>query len=312
MVSFNVGGFREFSEEQLDAVIAAGGSLAKGYTREKLKEELEARIGAALLHETIRKSVRSRASAKEFAAVARTAGRLLNLIGVAIDGQPLVATKFRGRLQRQGHDWARRYFHAIERERWFSLHARAQERRLVKQGNHDKAAELREARERRRKSRDGKRERWRQLHGIWPIEPSPETIQTDEGSRTRVFGEDLALIEAVRGLQRLRTWADQAAQDFLHPAKSLGFGVMDDGSPWRSGQTVLVGHLAEVFSEFFGKRFGISKTAEPTKSGRPAGSVGGPGIRFIQACLEPLGLTMNPDAIEKAWDAYRADHDMGK
>ena len=111
-------GFSGYLTSQVDAIIEAGGGLARGRSRNDLKQALETTINNAQIQDPMRKWMRmAPAPANDFAKIARASERLLKLLGVAIDGKPHVAPKLRYRLQRHGFEWARRYFNAVEREK---------------------------------------------------------------------------------------------------------------------------------------------------------------------------------------------------
>jgi len=307
--------FGTYSAAQLDAIVTAGGGLRRGKTRQELKAALDQAFLAAQLHAAYqRNKTTSPARSDEFEKVARASERLLKLLNVETDGKPQVGLKLRGSplrgLQGQGSAWAQRWFEAAKREKRIELFWRDRERELIAQGKPSEAAALREKRERRRRSRKGQWERWRRLHGGWPGDNEhPTVFETSDGSRALLFGEDLALVAAVEGVQRIRTWAALEAERLTKGSQfeaERKRSVRD--TPLRRSQTILVGRLARLYPKFFGRKFGVSKLAEPTKtSGKPIGSVGGPGVRFMQACLGPIGVRMSADAIEKAWDATRSD-----
>jgi len=73
---------------------------------------------------------------------------------------------------------------------------------------------------------------------------------------------------------------------------------------WLSGY-----RLPAIFSANFCRPFGRSTSSskasfeeEPIRS---SPSVGGPGIRFVKACLSSLKIDMKPAAIEQNWKRYR-------
>ena len=192
-------------------------------------------------------------------------------------------------LQGQGFAWAQRWFEAAKWEKRIALCWRGRERELIAQGKPSEAAALREKRERRRKSRNGRWEDWRRLHGGWPGDNEyPTVFDTSDGYRALLFGEDLALVAAVEGVQRIRTWAALEAERLNKGSQfdaERKRSVRD--TPLRQAQTILVGRLASLYPKFFGRKFGISKLAEPTKiGGKPVGSVGGPGVRFCRLALD--------------------------
>jgi hypothetical protein len=313
-------GFGYYSPEQLSAIIDAGGDLLQEKSPRDLKSALEQAVLAAQIHAGIRRwETAPPARAGDFEKVARAAQRLLRLLDVPDDGKPHVIPKLRGGagsgLAGVGFAWARRLFKAAERENRVASFRRSRERRLKEEGRHEEAEAALAARQARLKNREVKRERWRRLHGGWPAENDfPRVIETPEGQKYKIFGEDLALVAAVEGVQRIRTWAALEANRLsnIFPTEA-GRKMKSRDVPMRKAQTFLVGRFAALYPEFFKSkrgRFGISKLAQETKSGKPAGAVGGPGIRFVQACLAPLGIGMSGDAIEKAWDTIRAD--MGK
>jgi hypothetical protein len=307
--------YRGYSTEQLNSIIKAGGGLRQGKSQQELKSALGEAILAAQIHAGIRRwETAPPARAGEFEKVRRASERLLKLLGVATDGKPHVAPKLRGGalsgLQGQGFGWAQHWFKAVEREKRVAVLRRSRERKLTTQGRDSEADALRAAREGRREARAEKRERWRRQHGGWPADHEfPRVFETSEGNRSLVFGEDLALIAAVEGVQRLRTWAALEAKRLSKslPSESGGKSGSRD-VPMRHSHTYFVGRLALLYPRFFKReQFGVSKSALSSKNGKPAGSVGGPGIRFVQACFGPLGITMTAEAIEKAWDTCRAD-----
>jgi len=298
--------YRSITAVQLDEIIAAGGGL-QGKTSEELKDALETEVLAGQIHAAKRRWRKPvTIKADDFGKVERAAKRLLQLLDVADDGKPHAVPKIRVGLEHRGFDWARRWFNAAEREKRAATIARARERRLIAEGKTSEAAAARENREHRRGIRARQWERWHQLHGNWPSETSPKWVQTPEGERYLIYGEGLALVAAVEGLQRLRTWAELEAQRLSKsPAQVVQFEPSD--GPLRETRTVVVCRLADLYPRFFGRKFGVSKLAGRTKGGKPAGSVGGPGVRFVQAFLRGvLDITMSPEAIEKAWDTSRA------
>jgi hypothetical protein len=307
-----------YSDEQLQIIILAGGGLLQGKGLKELKSALENAILRTQMHAGIRRwETAPPARAGEFEKVARAAVRLLQLLDVADDGKPHVKPKLRGGamsgLQGQGFAWARRWLKTAEREKRVALHRRSRERRMADGERHAEAEVARAARKTRCREREAKRERWRRLHGGWPDDGEfPRIVETSEGDKIVLYGEDLALRAAVEGVQRIRTWAAFEAKRLSKEPPQTRNGKSRD-APMRRVQTFLVGQLALLYPSLFENkrgRFGVSKLAELTKSGKPASSVGGPGIRFVQACLQPLGITMSAAAIEKAWDACRADSPM--
>lgn len=101
-------GFSGYLTSQVDAIIEAGGGLARGRSRNDLKQALETTINNAQIQDPMRKWMRmAPAPANDFAKIARASERLLKLLGVAIDGKPHVAPKLRYRLRdvgSSGHD----------------------------------------------------------------------------------------------------------------------------------------------------------------------------------------------------------------
>jgi hypothetical protein len=175
-------------------------------------------------------------------------------------------------------------------------------------------AALREKRERRLKPERAS-EDWRRLHGGWPGDNEhPTVFDTSDGYRALLFGEDLALVAAVEGVQRIRTWAALEAERLTKGSQfeaERKRSVRD--APLRRAQTILVGRLARLYPKFFGRKFCVSKLALPTKiGGKPVGNVGGPGVRFMQACLGPIGVRMSADAIESAGCDAIDQRSMGK
>jgi hypothetical protein len=130
--------------------------------------------------------------------------------------------------------------------------------------------------------------------------------------RYPTVGEHSALAAAVEGVQRIRTWAALEAGRLSRDSPSKALREETRAAPRRTTTTFFIGRLADLYPRFFGKPFKVSKLALPTRDGRPAGEVGGPGIHFIKACLAQLGISMNAEAIEKAWDAYRGDKRNGR
>lgn len=299
--------FRGYSIEQLDAIIIAGGGLLKGKTRNELKDALDEAVIGGQIHDGMRRW-RKPATVRgdDITKIAQVAARLLKLLNVENSGKPHVEPIIRIGLERQGKRWAHHWFQRHERERRVAVVARAAERKLIAAGRRNEAAKIRETRQQREDARRKVWDRWHQLHGGWPTGPSPDAVQTPEGTGYLVYGEDMALRAAVEGVQRLRTWAVRESRRLANRAPQT-VQLEPGETPLRETRTIMVGRLARHYEPFFGRPFGVSKLALPTKSGKGGGSVGGPGVRFVQACLGPLGIHMKADAIEKAWDACRAD-----
>ena len=164
-----------------------------------------------------------------------------------------------------------------------------------------------------RRAREQQRERWRRLHGGWPgDDESPAVFETSDGNRGPDLREDLALVAAVEGVQRIRTWAALEAKRLTNGSQfeaDRNRKVRD--TPLRRAQTILVGRFASLYPRLFGRKFGVSKLA-PTKSGKSAGSVGGPGREIRASVSRPTRGRMSAYAIEKTWDTNRSDlRDMG-
>lgn len=151
------------------------------------------------------------------------------------------------------------------------------------------------ARRYRAKPPSDERERSWRRHGSWPSPVAP--VLGDED----IFGEseDLALIDAVRGAQRLRTWAMLEANRLAKepPPQSQGI-VEENGRPWRRLNNALIGRFADVYEEFFGCSVGW---------GRPEGDLEGPGVEFLCACMDALGMEMTPGAAVRALSRLRGD-----
>jgi hypothetical protein len=100
----------------------------------------------------------------------------------------------------------------------------------------------------------------------------------------------------------LYQWAqdEYEAQCRAVEAKKMGELFPDDDATARvSAEQWLIGFaLPKIYERHF-KKFGISKP-DP-KTGKPFG----PGIRFIQACLQEIGVDKSADAIEKHWRRSR-------
>jgi hypothetical protein len=260
----------------LDAIIEAGGGLADGQSRFELRTWLENQVSTARILGNIRKWRHARpAHSDEFEKISRAASRLLVLLGVKPDGEALVAPGLYDGLVQQGRAWANEWSLADKK-----VQETDQGKRLLKH---------------------------HRLHGNWPTETSFLTYMTSDGEAT-YYGEDLALVRAIEGLQRIRTWAEIAARapGATKVAKKQAIRKFPEN---RKPATILIWLLALRYPLFFGQSFGISKPPLPTADGRAAGEVSGRCISYIQACLRPLrlGKDMSGEAIEKAWDTCRKD-----
>jgi hypothetical protein len=125
-----------------------------------------------------------------------------------------------------------------------------------------------------------------------------------------MYGEDLALREAIEGVQRIRTWAEAASKLPEGTERALSFRPKKSRhrkTPLREPATILVGYLGDIYPKYFGRKFSIYKLVEQTRDGRPAGHVDGRGLAFVQACLAPLGVSITGGAVDKAWAHYRDD-----
>jgi len=152
-----------------------------------------------------------------------------------------------------------------------------------------------------------------QLHGSWPNSTSPEILTTNDSSTYRMYGEDLALREAIEGIQRIRTWAEAASKSPEAKERTLSLRPISGKTrrretPLRTPTTVLVGYLAEIYPEYFDRKFGIHKNSIEDGYTRAGVILENQSVNYIQACLRPLGIDMTCDAIEKAWDNYRKDN----
>jgi hypothetical protein len=280
--------FVGYTDENLDAIIEAGGGLATGKTREGLRDCLQSQILV------VRSVVDSRewdraplAAASEFLQISKLAARLLKSLGTEADGDPFIAPKLYYGFVEQGQKWA---------QEWALLHKNKQ----------NAASGSKELVLRGRKHR---------LHGSWPQATSFTTYVSPHLGEVTPYGEVLALMQAIQGLQRIRTWAEGAAQSRAPGAKgykqSVGISRFPDRKPpYRDPATILVGLFAYRYQDFFKGRFTAYKLANDTKDGRRAGSVHGRGIAFLQACLGPLEIDMSDGAIEVALRNWRKDREI--
>jgi len=272
-----------FVDHDLDQIIEAGGGLVRSNRREALRAALDRAVRQVELLEGIRTA--KPIKAEDLEEIAKAAARLLGKLGVAIEGDPQPRLPLREELQKSGREWAEEY--------------RAELRRMET-----------------RRLEPTEEEEWKQrcqMHGNWPSEVRPHEAD--------LFGEgqDVALCDAVRGVQRLRTWGANAAERLRKepPLRSLKQRLSEgerkeppsgewSATSWRHQSAALIGRLVLIYPKFFDRELGVSRS--PTKRGDPYG----PGIRFVGGVLRALGIDMKPPAIAKAINTAKSELHNGK
>ncbi len=137
------------------------------------------------------------------------------------------------------------------------------------------------------------------------LEPTP--VDSDTGERVMDYGSAVAVLRAAEGVWRLHQWAEAGREETEAPDYEHWVPEGPSAEAWLIGKK-----LPEIYERHFGGSFGVSKPGERTgldEQERARSEVFGPSIRFVQACLEPLGIQKKPDAIEKHWDRYRQTWD---
>jgi hypothetical protein len=115
------------------------------------------------------------------------------------------------------------------------------------------------------------------------------------------YQESTAVRRAVEGVQGLAYWAQTGIAEMACPDwVQWDFGEGPSAKLWLVGKG-----LPSVYSDHASKPFG---TSNPFDGDGPAY---GPGIRFVQACLEILGMHNKPDAIARQYRRYRQQWDNG-
>ena len=201
-----------YSDTDIKNIINATGKLTKGRTPQKLKAAIELDVVTTLLSERRQLWDKLAPPPAVFKTISRAANRLLELLHVPIDGPPSVVPNIRQKLEGQGRAWALQWFASAEHENRVRIQELAKEREMpVAMASAAKAERLQQA-----KSRKAALDTVRNLHGGWPETDAVEWMTQGDGQTAQVYREDLALAEAVAGVQRIRTWADLAAKQIDH------------------------------------------------------------------------------------------------
>ena len=135
-------------------------------------------------------------------------------------------------------------------------------------------------------------------HGAYP-EFEPTLFEPDVGEEYMDYKADLAVSRALEGVWLLYRWAKAAREEAEDPSTNFLELEGPSAEVW-----LICKRLPAIYERHFGQPFGVSK------AWKSKGPPYGPGIRFIQACLAPLGIKKSPDAIEKSWDRYRRKWDI--
>ncbi len=141
--------------------------------------------------------------------------------------------------------------------------------------------------------------------GPYP-EFSPTPYNSSVGGQATDYGETEAVLNASQAVWRLYQWAKAERKE---AEKAL---LTDTEGPSDQAWLVAI-KLPEIYERHFKKRFGVSKPGDSLsldEQSRSRSEPYGPGIRFVQAALAPLGISKSPDAIEKAWDRSRHKWDI--
>jgi len=138
----------------------------------------------------------------------------------------------------------------------------------------------------------------------------PERPKTTGVSKDPETGEEIPIVfyhthaairDAVEGVRRLGIWAKTGREEMDSP----------DWEQWEAeGSTAegrLIGKgLPGVYNKHANKAFGISNPPDGE------GVSYGPGVRFIQTCLDALKISKKPNAIARQYRRYKEQWDIAE
>lgn len=136
--------------------------------------------------------------------------------------------------------------------------------------------------------------------GGYPEFP-PEPFTHDGHVYYAWWGRD-ALRAALVNVERLESWAKRAAR--LKDARVNSNAAEARRTPDEALNDFLQNSLAPIYREYISRKPGIS-LAEGSKGG-------GPWVRFMRACLEPLDQSVSVEALARRWKRIRGDKSASK
>ena len=135
-----------------------------------------------------------------------------------------------------------------------------------------------------------------EAEGGYPDLP-PRFFEID-GQKYPDYRGDEAFAASVLGIKRIAYWSKSAAK-FLAPEVQKSNRERHAAD---KALEVLVFQLANLYESLTGRQPSVSR---PTDGGEP----GGPWLRFLNACLLPLGLNLSAHALDARWRRVKRARD---